>query len=483
MYLQPASTTLPGIIMSYLEELLGSLTKEELSKLHSLKLSPSERSFLKKKLQLLQGQGAAKPESLASTDQYLYKLRSVLLNKILAHIAGKNDIEVLQFLQRRNLRSLTLRQAKLADQKTGRFLKGTEKELFYRHLFQIILPWYEQQFDEALITEYANKYAEARVTPLADEHLFLDAHLLYYRSFPDRLSVERERRTKEFIALEKAVRNSPNIEAQFVALRGLIMLLRSSRTPDIPRAIELTDRMLEIMECNPFYFSSRSFWGNQLIKAELTMLKGNIEEAYAVYRRLLRSDPTHNNSGGYHEIRYFFACIYTGRFDEARVLLDTSDSANLWLTQISPSDLQICRIAFELLQNNTEEAISLISRFLQRENHQGIVVTDEYYIRALEVCCIILQRDYRYAEALIRRHLKFGEYHSKQLRFSVIPSFFRLLHPIIEELQGKKVLRESHLKKFESFRTGTESHLIYCLYLLLIKMRGSQSQSTHRPML
>ncbi len=461
--------------MSYLEQLLRSLTTEEIIRLQSIKAPPAEKRFLKELLQAIEGDASiSELDILPCSDQYLYKLRSVLLSKILSHLAGDRDDNILRFLQKKNLYELLLRFAKIADQRTGSKLQGTPKELFYRILFHATLPLYEHSFDEERLALYAKKYAEARVVPLPDEELFLEANLIYCRAVAGKFSRNREEFIYELNDLKNRLTGSPHIEAYYMVLRTLVMLYRSSKNNDLPKAAALMREVRDIAKSQPFYFTTGSVWYNELVGAELELLQGNVEEAYQSYYRLFYGQTIFKYwENHYHYIRFFLCHLYTGRLQAAAAMLAPGSSASDWFRELPRCDRFLCSIPFHLLNGDTDAAREDTTQFFQHVGDESVSLEDEFYVRAFETCAVIAQGDYQYAESLIKRHQKFGEYHSDVLRHSVLHSFFRLLYSIIEELRGVQPLRASQNKKIETFRTGAESNLIYCLYLLLRRLRTS----------
>lgn len=458
--------------MNNLEQLIRCLTEEESRQLSKLNLSPCERRYLRQTIADVHKSPEARNNiSKDLTKFHAYKIRSILSNQILTLLAGSNELDKLFFLQSKRLRSQFIRYLPIVEKKMAPVLKGNEREYFYKRLFNLSMPWDFESINEPLIREYATKYAQARVIPLPHEELLIEAYILLYRVVPsDSRPQEQTIVLKKLKALYRELKDSPHIEARVTVLRGMFeCYLRYIRS--IKDAIKTNEELLDIISKDTKYHTLRNQWMLRLERARMFILLGENENGYVKFKELFTNPPPKNRGSGFHEMIYFQACLYTKRFDEAEEMIRLEKLNKGPLAVLHPSDLRICLIMFYLLSKNIQEGIQQINFYLQREHEVALSFYHELLLRGFEVYCHIFLGDYRYAEALIKRHLKFAEYNVKKVPTTIVPRFLRLANAIIAERQQIKPLQAHHLKKIDAFRTEPETEEGYCLYLLLQQMR------------
>ncbi len=470
-----------GRHLNNLEQLLATLNDGERAVLATIKLTSSERTYLKNALSVIQNPNDEKKKTPKKiSDTHAYKIRSVVANAIVTNLAGDDELHKLSFLRNKRLRSQFIRHLAVVEKKIGPTLCGEQKEYFYQRLFQLSLPWDSESVNEALIKKYITKYADARVVALPHEEEFFEATLLFYAiASSDSQPNEQTVILRKLKLVYSKLHHSSHTQARFMMLRGLFeCYVKYNHSIDL--AFNINAEMLLLATTHPERYTARHEWLIRLEQARLFVLQGKNEEAYTMYQRgyvdLAKNYVLH----GIHEIVYFQTCLYTGHINEAKEMIDQQKHNKGLLASIHKSDVLTCSIMFDLLSDNIQEALKKINNTLQCDHDLTISFYHRLLFRGFEVACHIFLGDYQYAEALIRRHIKFSEYNAKKVPTAIVPRFLRLANAIIAEHQGIKKLQPHHLKKIDTLKTDPETEEGYCLYLLLEQMRKKTSATQAR---
>jgi hypothetical protein len=401
--------------MNYFSQLLSVLTQEEIERLESLAMTPTERRIF----EFLRSQPPSKidPVEIASatlelTHNTFYKNCSLLLRKAYQAFAPDGGLSLLNFLlKKKSLVQNGLRELERQEESLVPTLSNEQCERYYACVFHLLRSTERIEIPMPYFVDYGKKYVASRCVPSVDDERAVQIYL-EQRTFSKALRQTSKRFSPEFAQDYKRsldehhdyVLKSNHPFSLFNLHSAYFSFYYQTRT-DFEHLRSHLDGILEWL---PREIDEQFPWvrvTRELDYGMIDMLLGEYQNAYDFY------DTHYSSRTEYTSVRtqmdFFIAALWTGNLERAKSIIEETRAPRI--DQLSgPSRTSVLSemwlALLHLLGQQYELAHSHLTNAAQWNRAEIYSPYNESIIRTLEICLAFLKKDWDFTEQLITRN-------------------------------------------------------------------------------
>lgn len=452
--------------MNQLQSLLQALSDKEIDKLSSLRLIGKEKNVFD---YILKYRAVELPELnqiaelLKINDAHYYKINSILLRKCYKILQPEENIELLQFLKRKNLFSLLRHEILFQDKKYSSKKSPKELEKFYLSCFHYLIDLPYKYYDKKLTGTFGSKYLASKGSSESDQ-LYVKFHILF--SDLNRISAQKNPKKSigvtisQLLGYEKELNNSKHYLATYYLYRSICSYYAYyDNQPKkvieyIEKAITLKDQIADFFPIDINIFL-------QLLYAEALFTNNRLEEAEKIYHQAFDVGVDENIYGYYYHCeQYALVSITLKKYDQAQKILDDVFQPCIDnRLDIHATRGCMCYVKLFLSKDELKNALNYLN-IAKMINEKTFYLPFDVQLRVLENFYFFLKKDYDFAFQLASRNIKFLKAQEQADLFENYLILWKLIIGIITSF-SKNSLRSKEMENDYQFLKNNFVNL-YC---------------------
>jgi hypothetical protein len=446
-----------------IERIIRSLDSEELGVLRSsLALNERSRSLFEY-IVSANGQGvsaAALCKEFRISESNLYRICSELTDECIRILASAHEYSRAEFFRQRYLYEPFITEIARTERRLIREKDAPSLEHFYRYVFSSHHRFPLSEIDLTLLEGYAKKWARVAPPGLIDFDLYTELRVVLIKiaALPSRkkMTLDMMRRASRALLDPLTTRavssNNPEVRFQYFQAEW-----KASNYDDVigEDRLRWLRRSIETVEQAPKSFSATTAPQLKLNLAheEATYI-GHAPEALDLYDSMYRAGLAPVIMTPLFFIQYIRVAILARKFERAHELIAGFEADHM--TQNSPglmNPLRTNRTVLEILEGDLDAARTSIAAARATNSDNNFFFQFEIEIRSFEMAIALKGGDFRLADQLAERNIKWLYSRRYTLSQQPLMHFFKIVRAIV----GYKLIgvapRPSIKAKFEQFRT------------------------------
>ncbi len=463
--------------MALLHDLLYRLEEDQIKQLSFLHLATREKQVLD--FSLAKRRSKSFPSALAMkqlnlTQSHLEKICSVVMKKIILHLAGTDAYD--QFLLVRNLpekpHALILHQMRLSEKQIRDPAVLRE---FYIKCCDVVT-----RTDTKHINMDSIRYYTARMLHLLDpgehpeQYIRIQCDALYAAislatmdmSLYDPKVIAALERKVEKLERDARALNHPMSLHHALRISAMFFICTNQQL----KAVESMDDDIKVTTENRHLFTDKEWAEPQLMKAEALSYAGRYEQAYKIFEGLLMPANKKPNIRLSSQSRFFKVALTLGKYNVARELIDAHF---LEASEKSDADVRVmCHLqimCYYMHMGQLDEAAKHIvaCRELLHKHRQ-----QQYLIQLLffENAMAYLRGHPENAKLLAMKNLKFLRSRKMTRSTSTYPALFSSVSAVYDLQYLDKPFTKKQQKDFDTCTTNSYSHFAG-IFLRMLSMK------------
>ena len=466
--------------MSLLVSFVRFLSDEEMIKLKKMTLSGKEKLLMDSIIQHPEISEVSKKEMLKLLElssTHYDKISTILLKKAYRHLAGEDDLEQLNFLSKKFMfRHLFHEIRQLSSKVQLNHVADTEKEKYFKALFNFSINVPAKYFDERFVQQSAQHYLSNVKTKRDARELEIKAKMLFARlnkltqQAPDARATSRI--FKEVSELEKKYKNVTDVEPKVVLYHVMVNYYRLVE----PNADQRSYYLDKIADLYNGFDNMPSFEKSiaQCHMAEMAYERDDHVKAYQLYREVFSHHLQLLKNQFHHFARYIELAIILNDFSNAQRTLDSLFRVYILNRHESTGVLGALLYAqLYMKTGDLDKAFEYVS-IAKSLNSIQVYFHYEIRIRMLETLFFAFTNDYEFVMRLAQRNIRYIQLQKLSLKKYKYAHFFYLL----KDVRSLKKIYPGHLPPklasyLEEFQHGYDLLLGQLLHKLLIMESGT----------
>mgnify|MGYP003594305589 CR=1 FL=1 len=444
--------------MIWLYSLLGVLIEAELLEVKKLRLIGKEKLVFDA---LLAHSIEAEPEDICTeigiSETYFYKINSVLLDKIFAHLVPDNPYHLLEWLKKKELYALLKNELKAQ-------IQLPQNSDYFLNTFRLLIDLPYKFYDDKLSRQVASFYLKSLPNASESDKKYVQFHLIFAdcnrfaaSKNPIQLFPYSE---KELLAFEAELAQSNHYLAQYYLFRTLCNYYKYYvRNAEL--SLSYLQKAMNLNAKIAYFFPINLAVFLRLLYADALLGFLKVEEAFLLYKEIFDEGINESMYGFYYHCEQFALCaISLKKYAKAEHLLNTYFEASIQ----RKNDIYATRgiLTYAKLYLSTGElkkALSYINKGMEI-NEKSFYLPFEIQLRSLENIYFYLQKDFEFAKQLCVRNQKFI-HNQKSLELSKnYRQLFKLINTFIICQEQKKDLKAEQVHEITSIESSFG--IIYC---------------------
>jgi hypothetical protein len=465
--------------LSQLHALLQTLSDEECTLLHSIRLIGKEKEVFNF---LLQHRSTELPDSdnilksLDITDTHYYKINSVLLRKCYQCLVPGEGAALLQFLKLKNLFSL-LRHEILTQDKKRSSSKDTDADKeFYLSCFHYFIDFPYKYYDKKLTDAFGEKYLKACGHEESDKlyvkyhKLLADVNRMSARKNPKKaLGVSIQELHKQ----EEALAKSQHYLATYYLYRAISSYYNYYEKNN-EKVLEYLQKAIGLKDKIAYFFKIDIGKFLELLYADTLFQNNKVAEAESIYSKAFKGGMPDNMFGYfYHCEQYALVLITTKEYDKALELLNRvflpciENKLDIYATRGA-----MCYVKLYLSNGELKNASHYLN-IAKGINEKTFYLPFDVQLRVLENIYFFLKDDFEFALQLANRNIKFLRAQEQEEVFSDYLRFWKMITVFLNSIFKESEIPASALADLEYLNQHYRN--LYCnLFPMLLERTRSR---------
>ncbi|MDB5283690.1 MAG: hypothetical protein JWO06_2765 [Bacteroidota bacterium] len=463
--------------MSFLLDLIKTLTEDELKKLNSMPVKGREEEVLHKTLKYRKEKtdvdvDARIQKELSLTKSHYDKINSVLLRKCYEHFTDGSSEQVLNLIFEKRLMALQVHELKIREKNLLK--NGTRQQLndFYWAYLLKVRSQSVNGFDKKWIISMAHKYLatlpKATLEDEAEVMLMCESTFVFYHAVIGEGPGYEPVFLKLIADWEKKLKGKKYHRANFQ-----LLLSKANYYDYYTSNHAIVDTLEEALR--EFDLAKEKIPVNQKMYAYSKLAKAycqcsRFEEAMRTYKECFRLWGEEMRKNHYQMLMYSVVALINREFDEAQNMIEYMMPKLTSSTDIG--------MKFNTFRNNAilhmhkseyDEALKHIHSFMQFPRSETDLLGD-ILNRMIHNVYFVMIGDFETATNLIEKNKKFLRSKGKTILTAEYTPYFNMLRDIIRYKTGIVKLPADFDKKMEPFQQGIMK--LYGDLLLKMLQRG-----------
>jgi hypothetical protein len=455
--------------MSQLHRLINTCNPLEFQAIEALPLRGKEKQLFDFTLKYRNSELPDNTEitkELDLSDTHLYKINSVLIRKCFDVLVPSGDLELLDYLKRKNLVVLLKHEmAFLEKEKLAANDKHT-LEVFYLKCFHLLIDIPFKYYDKKLAETAAQNYLSVKKDRTLSDELYIKFHLLFAdinRAAASKSPHKGFNYTlKDLQQFEADLENTTHYLARFYLYRTFCSYYNYYEKDNtkilayLNKAIALKDHIKDFFPLNIDHFL-------RLLYADGLFQNYAFEESYSIYTKVYEEKLDEKMYGYYyHYEQYVLLAIILKHLDKAvQTLVTVFQPCIDSKLDVHATRGALAYVKYYLTLKEFKQTLGYL-KIVKDINEKVFYQPFDIQIRVLENLYFFHKADYEFALALANRNLKFinaQEETKEQLSdYSVL---FKIIIGFINQYyRGKTGVPEKYKEEFE--RIGKQYRNLYC---------------------
>lgn len=423
--------------MSWLHQLLNSLNTDEINSLQSISFRGKEKEVFKIYLAHLNLNTPEKEEictRLEITNTHLYKIKSVLVNKIYSHFFKEDIIMLLEFLSSRQLYNL-LKTEILQHIKEIESSKYVNKEKILLELFKKAIDLPHSCYDEKLVKIVSDKYLEFKMdSNEADKN-----YIIFHKLFADCnrfASAPKSRKNfsineNDLFEFEKELIQQKHHLALYYLYRTFISFY-TYYDPNPELQLVYLEKAISLKGEIKKFFSIDIAMFLELLKADFLFRNKRFVEAYKIYDSIFSKGLEKEMYGYlYHCEQFALVAIILKYYTKAETFLNKIFTQHIAAKEgifATRGLLAFSKLFLSL--GNTKKALHKIN-LANEINKKSFYLPFDLQIRVLECLAFYFKRDFDFTKQLIQLNTKYLSTLGSKKSYELYYKFCSLLSSVI----------------------------------------------------
>jgi len=412
----------------YLAELISVLVPEEIEKLAILEadLAPKEAEILAILKKDMADSSISNILNISNlTESHVYKIVSILTQKILDFLEPNGMIDQLYFLSRKDVSPLFKHE--LLKHKKNIINQPIKEQLrFYYVGFELLQRGSYIHRDEKLIHEFAENLLKIgddfQLKPYVKIRMLRSLFLYQYSlNQLDKMAEIYE----EIISLMKGLDEEQHTLALFHAYQMLFLYENYTGTKK-----NIEKHLIKALE---YYEKENYFLGPEdkvqvLLKiAEAYLVTLRFQESFAIYQEVLQKYPSAFRYDLYHQSKFLTLCIIFEEHQLAENILNQSFTLYLKShneSRVTMTALSFIKFSIAIQDFQTAKKYLLLAK---KNNRKSFFLHYEAEIRILEVIISYFTEDFEFVLSLLKKDIKYLQRNGFTMENSVYYKYLYLL--------------------------------------------------------
>ncbi|MBK9479575.1 MAG: hypothetical protein IPP56_16045 [Bacteroidetes bacterium] len=430
--------------MSWLYSLVDGLTEVEIESVQNLRLIGKEAELLE--CYIAFSKNGEEPEitflknKLKISDTHVYKIQSVLVDKLLLHFAPMGKLDLLEWLRQKELYPLLKYEIKSQ-------LKKKNSTEYYLETFRLLIDLPYKYYDEKLVTEAGKHYLKTLHPCKEADKKYVQFHLLFANC--NRFAASKNPALffgyaeNDLLKMESDLLQDKYYLALYYLYRTLCNYYKYYKKEASLSLHYLQKASLLEEHIAPFFTTNiKQFL--RLLYADALLGFSKVEEAFTLYTELFKEGIQESMYGYYYHCeQYAITAILLNKYKLAQKFISARfDSCIEKKNDIYATRGVLAYAKLYLSCGEVEKAHKYIQLGLSI-NEKSFYLPFEIQLRVLENCYFILLGDYTFAKQLSTRNLKYVRNQKNEaLKLSYL-NLFKLLTTIAQQAEQNKDISQA----------------------------------------
>lgn len=435
--------------MSWLYSLVEGLTEMEVESLQNLRLIGKEAELLE--CYFVGSKNHEEPEitflknKLKISDTHVYKIQSVLLDKLLLHFVPSGKIELLEWLRQKELYPLLKYEIKSQ-------LKKKNSAEYYLETFRLLIDLPYKFYDDKLVADVGKHYLKALHPCNEADKKYIQFHLLFANC--NRFAASKNPALlfgyaeNDLLQMESDLLQNKYYLALYYLYRTLCNYYKYYKKEASLSLHYLQKASLLEKHIRP-YFTINIKLFLRLLYADALLGFSKIEDAFTVYTESFKDGIQESMYGYYYHCeQYAITAILVSKYKLAQKFISARfDGCIEKKNDIYATRGVLAYAKLYLSSGEVEKAHKYIQLGLSI-NEKSFYLPFEIQLRVLENCYFILLGDYTFAKQLSTRNQKYVRNQKNEaLKLSYL-NLFKLLATLAQQAEQNKVVSPALQNEF-----------------------------------